>query len=295
MRPLRRSEIVDLERYEPLRDAYRDAVIAHKRARRMAVGESVTLVFEDRETLRFQVQEMLRVERIAEPEKIQQELDVYNELMPGERELSATLFIELTEPGRIRAELDRLIGIDEHVALVLGDGTAADVISARFDPKQMEEDRLSAVQYIRFALDASQAKRLADPSVPACVRIAHPAYERSAAIPSDVRASLAAGLEGEPESLLPEPAGTATAPAERVLFRTPRVVARTATPPCAPGHVVVEPAGSATSFFDAEPALLGELIEAARRVARDATGACRIHIDAGADPLRVHVYPRETA
>jgi hypothetical protein len=272
MRPLRLSEVAGLERYEQLRDEYRDAVIAHKRARRMGVGENVTLVFEDRETLRFQVQEMLRVERIADPEKVQQELDVYNELMPDERELSATLFVEITEPGRIRSELDRLIGIDEHVSIVLGDGPAADVIPARFDPKQMEEDRLSAVQYIRFALDAKQARLFSDPTVSACLRI---------------------GLEGEPELLLPELCGDATTPASRVLFRTPRIVARTAAPPCAPGHVVVEPAATATSFFDAEQDLLGELLEAARRVARDAKGACRIHIDAGADPLRVHVYTRE--
>jgi hypothetical protein len=293
MRPLRRSEIASLERYDQLRDAYRDAVIAHKRARRMGVGENVTLVFEDRDTLRFQVQEMLRVERIADPEKVQQELDVYNELMPGERELSATLFVEITDPERIRAELDRLIGIDEHVSLVLGDEPSADVIPARFDPKQMEEDRLSAVQYIRFALDAKQARLFSDPTVSACLRIAHPAYDRSTAIPPHVRASLAAGLEGEPELLLPELCGGDATPASRVLFRTPRIVARTADPPCAPGHVVVEPAATATSFFDAEQDLLGELLDAARRVARDAKGACRIHIDAGADPLRVHIYTRE--
>jgi len=296
MRPLLLSEVADLERYERLRDEYRDALIAHKRARRLAVGENVTLVFEDRETLRFQVQEMLRVERIAEPDRVQQELDVYNELMPGERELSATLFVEITDSERIRPELDRLIGIDEHVSLVLGEGPAADVIRARFDPKQMEEDRLSAVQYIRFALDAKRARDFSDPTVPARIRIAHPAYDRSAEIPPRVRASLASGLTGEPEPLLPALCGDAAAPASRVLFRTPRVVARTAVPPWAPGHVVVEPTAELASLFDAEPDLLGELLEAARRVARDvigAHGACRIHIDTTANPLRVHVYAHE--
>jgi hypothetical protein len=111
MRPLQRDEIVDRERYEALRSGYREAVITHKRHRRMAVGDRVTLVFEDRETLRFQVQEMLWVERISEPEKIQHELDVYNELMPADRELSATLFLEITDPGAVRPELDRLVGI----------------------------------------------------------------------------------------------------------------------------------------------------------------------------------------
>ena len=152
MRPLRRDEIVDRERYEALRSDYREAVIAHKRRRRMAVGDRVTLVFEDRETLRFQVQEMLWVERISEPEKIQRELDVYNELMPADRELSATLFIEITDPGAVRPELDRLVGIDEHVALVLSEGKATETIPAHFDPEQFEQDRISAVQYLRFPL-----------------------------------------------------------------------------------------------------------------------------------------------
>ena len=89
MRPLAREEVVPLAAYGGLRDAYRRAVIEHKRARRLAVGPNVTLVFEDRETLRFQVQEMLFVERIEEPARVQHELDVYNELMPGAREISA--------------------------------------------------------------------------------------------------------------------------------------------------------------------------------------------------------------
>ena len=117
MKRLTLEDVVGLDAYDALRGAYRDAIIAHKRERRLAIGENVTLLFEDRETLRFQVQEMLWVERIADPDKIQHELDVYNELMPGEGELSATLFVEITDAERIRPELDRLISIDEHVAL----------------------------------------------------------------------------------------------------------------------------------------------------------------------------------
>ena len=88
MRPLRLEEIADRETYAGLRDDYRRRVIEHKRARRLAVGERVSLLFEDRETLRFQVQEMLFVERISDPERVQDELDVYNELVPGADELA---------------------------------------------------------------------------------------------------------------------------------------------------------------------------------------------------------------
>ena len=105
MRPLALDEIVDRERYKKMRPAYRDAVIAHKRDRRVALGDRVTLVFEDRETLRFQVQEMLWIERIDDADRIQQELDVYNELMPAEHELSATLFVEIIDLAEIRPEL----------------------------------------------------------------------------------------------------------------------------------------------------------------------------------------------
>jgi hypothetical protein len=150
VKPLVLEDIVDREKYAGLRPSYRAAVIDYKRSRRLAVGENITLLFEDRETLRFQVQEMVWVEGIALPEKIQHEIDTYNELMPADRELSATLFIEITEAAKIRAALDQLIGVDEHVSLIVGEERDAIEINARFDPKQMEEDRISAVQYIKF-------------------------------------------------------------------------------------------------------------------------------------------------
>jgi hypothetical protein len=202
MKPLRIDEIVDRESYARLRDGYRRAVIEHKRARRMAVGELVTLLFEDRETLRFQVQEMLQVERLDAPEQVQHELDVYNELMPADRELSATLFVEIEDAARIKPELDRLVGIDEHVALVLGVGESAVRVAARFDPKQRDEDRISAVQYIRFALDDADVRRLADPGVRAAIAVDHPNYRRDVELPDALRRSLSAGLREDPAPLL---------------------------------------------------------------------------------------------
>jgi hypothetical protein len=203
VRPLAREEIVPLPLYGPLRDAYRARVIEYKRARRVALGELVTLLFEDRETLRFQVQEMLWVERIREPEKVQAELDVYNELMPGEDELSATLFVEIPEASEIRPTLERLAGLDRHVRLVLGEGGDERELAARFDERQFESGRISAVQYLRFPLGAAERRRLGDPRVRARLRADHPHYRREEELPPAVRASLAASLAGEPGSLLP--------------------------------------------------------------------------------------------
>lgn len=293
MRPLQHDDLVDLEVYEGLRADYRRAVISHKRERRIPVGESVTLLFEDRETLRFQVLEMLHVERITDPQKIQAELEVYNELIPGPRELSATLFVEITDPSRIRAELDRLIGIDEHVALELGEGPSASVVPARFDPKQLEEDRLSAVQYVRFALDESQAARFVDLQTPAWIRIDHPHYVARAPIAAQVRASLAAGLERDPRPLLDPQAERSQAPADRIHFETEGV--RAWSPGRSRGaHVIVEARRADAALLAAESALWTELLDAVRRVASEIVatqGVCRIEAQLANDgePARFHV------
>jgi hypothetical protein len=298
MRPLARDEIVPLAAYASVRDSFRSAVIAHKRARRLAVGPSVTLVFEDRETLRFQVQEMLWVERIADAERVQHELDVYNELMPGPRELSATLFVEITEPGRIRAELDRLIGIDEHVFLVIGLGAAEHALRASFDAGQMEEDRISAVQYIRFALDERDVAALAEP-VRAAVRISHPNYVHEAELPPAVRESLVAGLRADPRSLVP-PLSAATPPAEpEVLAESGGVRVIRPVAPQLPGHLVVESIAPLTGAGEIDPQLWNALSEAVRRAASDAVqrhGGCRVVADfAPGAPLRWHILPRPRA
>jgi hypothetical protein len=292
LRPLGADEIVDLETYARVRREYRRHVIEYKRSRRLAVGERVSLLFEDRETLRFQVQEMLFVERIADPEKVQHELDVYNELVPGDDELSATLFIEIGESSRIRAELDRLVGLDEHLLLVAGEGDGS-AIRADFDPRQRESDRISAVQYVRFALSGEAVARFCDPAVRASVRVDHPAYIEEATIPADVRASLIATLTREPECLLP--GGNAAAPARDVVeFETPRVrVLRAAG---AADHWIVEPV-EPSSLLAADRELLVELslaLQAAVARLAERHGGVRIEaveVAAGA-PLRWRLTAR---
>ena len=193
MKPLDPSEILDLTAYERVREEFVRRTIAHKRPRRIAVGGRLTFIFEDRETVRFQIQEMTRAERTVDPEEIATEVRIYNELIPGRHELSATLMIEIPEAERIRAELDRLIGIDERVFLDIGERS----VQARFDPKQFEADRISAVHYLKFRLGEELAERFRDPGVPVRLRVNHPQYRESAPIDGDSRASLGADLAAE--------------------------------------------------------------------------------------------------
>lgn len=190
MRPLCPEELSDLARYELERESYRASVIQLKRFRRVAVGPSLTFIFENRDTVRFQVQEMLRTERIVKPEAIRQELAVYNELLPRAYELSATMMIEITDLGEIRPTLDRMIGIDEHVVLDVGESS----IAATFDPKQFEQDRISAVQYVRFPLGPELSAAFCSGAVPVTLRLEHPHYRHSTRIQGGWRESLIADL-----------------------------------------------------------------------------------------------------
>ncbi len=193
MRGVRREEVLDLFAYEKIREAFLARTIELKRPRRIAVGDRLTFIFENRDTVRFQIQEMLRAERAVKEEKILDEIAVYNELVPGPNELSATLMIEIPRMEQIRAELDRLIGIDEHVFLDVGDAS----VRASFDAKQFESDRISAVQYVRFPLGPELACRFCDPQLAARLRVEHPNYRHSTPLEGASRASLISDLVAE--------------------------------------------------------------------------------------------------
>jgi hypothetical protein len=282
------ADLLDLESYERARPAYRKAIIDLKRLRRVGVGDRVSLVFESRETLRFQVLEMLRVERIHEPERVQYELDVYNQLLPGPGELSATLFIEVTEPTLVRPELDRLVGIDEHVSLLLGEPDQAERIPARFDPDQMEEDRISAVQYVRFPLEPAQLEKLACPDLPARICIDHPSYRAVAELQGATRHELVDDARGKATSLL-QP-GPDTASRDEVLHETPELrVIRPGTG--ASRHLIVELRRDGCLLELSPEALAPGLAEVQRR-ARELSqthGSCSVSVDAAASPVRWHL------
>jgi len=190
MKPVEASEILDLTAYEKIREGYLAQTIAMKKHRRIPLGDRLTFIFENRDTVIFQIQEMTRAERTVAEEAIAQEVAVYNELIPGDHELSATLMIEIPEAGRIRGELDRLVGIDEHVCLEVGDVRVA----ATFDTKQFEEDRISAVQYVKFPLGAEVSAAFRDEGTPVTLRVSHPAYAAEQRIEGPWRESLVADL-----------------------------------------------------------------------------------------------------
>ncbi len=271
------DDILELDSYERVRSEYRARVLAHKRDRRLEVGNKVTMLFEDRETVRYQIQEMVRVERIRDPEKIQDEIDAYADLIPGPDELSATLFIEIPELSEVKPELDRLVGIDESVSIVIGEGGAEDCVRGRFDDRQLEEDRISAVHYVRFPFTADQRERCA-PAESLRVRIDHANYRAEAEIGAATRTSLLRDLCGETPVLL-DPAAAPAAPTRELLLETEKVRAYRLARPLAAEYVIVEPVETSVSLLSADPELLAESMAVVQRFVREVTeraGSCRV-------------------
>ena len=146
------KDVLNFFEYEKVRDRMRGRVIDLKRVRRVQVGRHLSFVFENRDTVLFQIQEMCRVERITDDARIRDELDVYNALLPRPGELSATLFIEITDKDQIRTVLDRFMGIDigQTVWIQVGKDFA---VPGEFEAGRSDEERgkLSAVHFVRFA------------------------------------------------------------------------------------------------------------------------------------------------
>src|SRR4026208_2280040 len=115
------DDILGFSAYEKVRQQFRDDIIEKKKKRRISVGDKVSLVFENRDTVIFQIQEMLRAERITDLDKVREEIAVYNELIPNPGELSATLFIEIEDQTHLRAELLKFLGIDEALMFKVGE------------------------------------------------------------------------------------------------------------------------------------------------------------------------------
>ncbi len=183
------SEILDVAQYEKARDEFRRRVIELKKNRRLKVGPTVTFVFENHDTMLFQIQEMMRAERIVNDHAIQNEIDTYNQLLPGENELAATMLIELPDAARIRNEIAMFHGVNtgEATYIRIGDGRLPGV----FDAGQSDDRRVSAVQYVRFRFNDAQREAFATAAAPARLVINHPSYHHEALITGAVRGELA--------------------------------------------------------------------------------------------------------
>lgn len=181
--------------YAGIREDYRRRIIEYKENRRLDVGDRVFLVFENRRTLIFQIEEILRAEKITAPEPIAEEIEVYNQLLPTADSLSATLFLTVPRDkdreSERRAELDRFIGLDEHVVLHIG----PHAVRAEFEPGRATEDRISAVQYTRYRLSPAVIAALRSPGTEVSVEIDHPIYRHRTRASEAMRASLAADFD----------------------------------------------------------------------------------------------------
>ncbi len=188
MKPLSTNDLWPAPVYEGVRDQFRREVIEAKKDRRVAVGPFMTFVFENRLTVKFQVQEILRIEKITEAAQVAEELDGFNSMLPGIGELSATLLIELRGPDEeVKAELQKLYGLSKHLWLEI----AGRRVRGEMDPGREEPGRgAAAVQYIRFKISDAQALV----SGPATLIVDHPAYSHAVELTEAVRRSLAQDL-----------------------------------------------------------------------------------------------------
>jgi hypothetical protein len=189
--PLTEQDLWPLPVYEQVRDEFRSKVIEHKKDRRVTVGPFMTFVFEDRLTVKFQTMEILRAEKLTRPQDVREELDTFNTMLPGPRELSATLLIELTDESAAKETLRRLIGLTGAVFFEAAGARA----QAQFDPgrEDAEKGRLAAVHYLRFPLAEAQAQAL-KAGAPARLVIEHPEYRHALDLPARTAASLASDL-----------------------------------------------------------------------------------------------------
>jgi hypothetical protein len=188
MKPVSTEEIKPIADYEIERAEYRPRMMELKDRRRVRVGGHLTFLFENRETVRYQIQEMIRIERLVKPAEIRHEVETYNELIPAAGELSASLLIEYEASEQRDVWLRKLSGLENHVWMeVEGAGRTR----ARFDGRQIAADRLSAVQYIKFPLTPEQTAGFARG---ARIVVDHPDYTAATLLNPEQTAELLSDL-----------------------------------------------------------------------------------------------------
>lgn len=183
IRRVRREDIVDYVTYDEQRSELQKRIFEVKKPRRVHVGEHLTFLFENTETMRYQIQEMIRAEKIVKESAIQHEIDTYNDLLGGPGELGCALLIEIAEAEQRKPLLEKWMGLQEHLYVELENGQK---VYARYDPAQVGDDRLSAVQYLKFDTRGE---------VPVSVGTDFPALATHTTLSPEQRAALAEDLE----------------------------------------------------------------------------------------------------
>ncbi|HYG55925.1 MAG TPA: DUF3501 family protein [Burkholderiales bacterium] len=189
---IKRESLLSLEAYARERNAFRARVMEHKKRRTVHLGGHLTLQFEDELTIRYQVQEMLRIERIFEEDGIRHELDAYNPLVPDGGNWKATMLIEYPDPEERRRMLGALKGIEDRVWVEVAGGQRVFAIADE-DLERENEEKTSSVHFLRFELDAAMRERLRNG---AAVRVGvdHPQYRAEAELSPETRSALAKDL-----------------------------------------------------------------------------------------------------
>lgn len=194
MNKLSREDLYSLEEYAAIRPEFRDQVLTHKKARKVSIGDHATLYFEDRLTMHYQIQEMLRVERIFESAGIQEELDAYNPLIPDGTNLKATFMIEYADVEERRQALENLINIEDRVWMEVASADRIYAIADE-DMERETEDKTSAVHFLRFELSPKMATAIKDGS-DFGFGIDHPEYNQANyPVAREIRDSLAEDID----------------------------------------------------------------------------------------------------
>lgn len=193
MQTLTRNDILSAAEYEHARPEIRRRIMMAKERRRVLVGEHCSVHFENRETMRYQVHEMLRAERSWDrPGAVEDELAAYNSVLPRRGELAATVMFEYEDPAARAARLRDLVGIDGHFWLVVG--TEKPVLG-EFDAMQIDDDKISSVQFVRFALDDVRRDLLKEEGTVVRLVIDHPKYQAQSVLSEQARREIASDTD----------------------------------------------------------------------------------------------------
>jgi hypothetical protein len=188
MKSLRPNDVLTREEYESARPEMRRRVMVLKDRRRVPVGDHCTVHFESKDTMLYQVHEMLRAENSWDrPGAAEDEIEAYGPIVPAEGELSATLMFEYETPEERATVLPGLVGIDRHLLLEIGDSGP---LLARFDQGQIDERKVSSVQYVKWGLDAERRRLLKEGGTVVRIRITHPVYSAQAVLSEETRRAI---------------------------------------------------------------------------------------------------------